>query len=183
MTTTYKFKASYTKNGIGAAPSAATVCTVVDSDDNVLADADVVTVLSNLPGVCLYSYTGADGLDLIALFHTSDNTVDQQDLYSYTPDILTRYLNATVASRATLGTGAIPYTPDRAVDPDDNPLDGVDTWINTDGANSTIGVLARASTNSLGLINPPFMLDAGTYYVWRQLGGYSFSNPETVVVS
>lgn len=183
MTTEYKFKASFTKSGIGTAPAAAPLCTVVDSNNNILANADVVTELSNLPGVCLYSYTGADGLDLIAMFHTDDNTVDQQDLFSYTPDILTRNLNATVSSRATLGTGAIPYTPNRAVDPEDNPLDGVDTWVNTNSSDSTVGVLARAYTNTLGLINPPFMLDAGTYYVWRQLGAYSFPNPETVVVS
>lgn len=183
MTTTYKFKASYTKLGIGTAPSVAPVCTIVDSGNNIIVNAAAVTQLSNLPGVCLYNYTGADGLDLIALFHTDDNTVDQQDLFSYTPDILTRNLNATVSSRATLGTGATPYTPNRAVDPGGDPLDGVDTWVNTDSADSTIGVLARASTNTLGLIDPPFMLDPGTYYVWRQLGAYSFSNPETVVVS
>lgn len=183
MTTTYKFKVSYTKAGIGTAPASAPLCTIVDSADNVLANAVAVTPLVNLPGVYLHSYTGADGLDLIALFHTSDGTMDQQDLYSYTPDILTRNLDERVSSRATLGVGSIAYTPSRATDPGGDPLDGVDTWVTTDSADSSVGVQARASTNALGLIDPPFMLDPGTYYVWRQLGEYSFTNPETVVVS
>lgn len=98
MTTTYKFKAAYKKLGLGYVPIPAPTCTVVDSADNVLANAQAITALANLPGVCLYSYTGADGLDVIGLFHTDDTTVDEQDLHSYTPDILTTNLNAPVAT-------------------------------------------------------------------------------------
>lgn len=100
MATIYKFKAAFTKEGVGTAPSPDATCTVVDSANNVLANAQAVTLLSNLLGVKLYSYTGADGLDLIALFHTSDTTMDQQDLYSYTPDKITTNLNAAISSRS-----------------------------------------------------------------------------------
>lgn len=78
----YKFKVAFTKLGVGTAPSSAPVCTVVDADDNILASAQATVALANLPGVYLYSYTGASGLDLVALFHTTDATVDQQDLYA-----------------------------------------------------------------------------------------------------
>lgn len=183
MTTTYKFKASYTKLGIGTTPANAPVCTIVDSSNNILVNAQAATALGNLPGVYLYNYAGADDLDLVGVFHTDDATVDQQDLYSYTPDILTKNLDAKISSRATLGIGAIAYTPNRATDPEGDPLDGVDTWVNTNSTDPSVGVLARASTIDTGYIESPFMLDAGTYYVWRQLGGYTFSNPETVVVS
>jgi hypothetical protein len=82
-----------------------------------------------------------------------------------------------------LGTGAVEYTPSRAVDPSSDPIDGVDTIVNTSATNPTVGRMARGYTNALGLIDPPFWLDPGTYYVWRQHGLYSFTNPETVTVT
>ena len=98
MTTTYKFKAGYTKLGIATAPSVAPVCTVVDSNNNVLASAQATTALSNLTGVYLYSYTGAVGLDVVALFHTTDASMDQQDLFSYVPDILTTNIDGLISA-------------------------------------------------------------------------------------
>ena len=60
-----------------------------------------------------------------------------------------------------------------------NPLDGVDVWATTDSAGTN--VVARANTDASG--NVTFYLDAGTYYIWKQLAGYSFTNPQTLVVS
>jgi len=61
-----------------------------------------------------------------------------------------------------------------------NPLDGVEVWVTSDSAGSNIiaGVL---STDTNGQVT--FMLDAGTVYVWSQLAGYNFTNPQTLVVS
>lgn len=169
MTTTYKFKAAYTKLGVGTAPSVAPVATIVNSANTVLVNAQATTALSNLPGVYLYSYSGTDGLDLIGLFHTDDATVDQQDVYSYTPDILYHV--------QTLGAGSVstPITINDGV----NPLDGVDVWATTDISGSN--VVARGSTDALGLVT--FMLDPGTYYIWKTLARYSFTNPSTLVVT
>lgn len=87
MTTLYKFKTYYTKQGVGAAPSSAPVATVVDTDANTkLANAQATTALSNLVGYYEYEYSGADNLDLVCLFHTTDTTTDQQDLVSYVVD-------------------------------------------------------------------------------------------------
>jgi hypothetical protein len=101
MTTTYKFKTWYTKLGISATPTSAPTVDIVD----VTADSKLVTSGStvsktNLVGYYEYVYSGSDGLDLIALFHTTDTTIDQQDWTSYTPDILTTNLNTTISSRA-----------------------------------------------------------------------------------
>ena len=87
MATLYKFKAYYTKSGVGAAPSSAPVATVVDTDAGTkLADAQATTTLANLVGYYEYEYSGADDLDLVCLFHTTDTTTDQQSLVSYVVD-------------------------------------------------------------------------------------------------
>ena len=99
MTTLYKFKSYYTKLGVGAAPSSAPVATVVDTDANTkLADAQATTALTNLVGYYEYEYSGADNLDLVGLFHTTDTTTDQQDLVSYVVDKV--YQGVAVASIA-----------------------------------------------------------------------------------
>ena len=79
------------------------------------------------------------------------------------------------------GTGAISYTPPRITDPSHNPIDGVQVWVTTDV--DGVNIQASGYTNALGYLSTPFMLDAGTYYLWLQRGGYEFINPETVVVS
>jgi hypothetical protein len=83
MTTLYEFAVGYTKLGVGTAPSSAPTITVVDSANNVLVTAaTATTVLTNLVGAYRYSYSGADGLTCYALFHTTDTTMDQQDLFT-----------------------------------------------------------------------------------------------------
>ena len=99
MSYTYKFKQSYTKLGLAIAPSSAPVCTVVDTSNNVLANAQATTSLSNLVGVYLYSYTSATEIDPIAMFYTSDATVDCQTLFDYTPSVLTNNLDIAVSTR------------------------------------------------------------------------------------
>ena len=88
MTTVYKFKAVYTKANVAVAPASPPTITVVGSDNAVLVAAlTAVTALSNLPGAYVYSYTGVNGLDPMAVFHTTDATMDKQDIYDYTPAI------------------------------------------------------------------------------------------------
>jgi hypothetical protein len=83
MTTAYEFACGYTKLGVATAPSSAPTITVVDSANNILVAASTATtVLTNLTGAYRYSYSGADGLTCYAMFHTTDTTVDQQDLFA-----------------------------------------------------------------------------------------------------
>ncbi len=52
-------------------------------------------------------------------------------------------------------------------------------WVTSDEAGTT--VLASGYTDASGEII--FYLDTGTVYVWRQKGGYNFTNPDTETVS
>lgn len=178
MTTTYKFKVAYTSSGVGYAPTPAPTITIVDASNNVLVNAAATTALSNMTGVYIYNYTGADELDLIGRFSTTDANVDDKQLFSYTPDIITTNLDAKISSRASsadiLGPGAAEY--EITINDDNgNPLDGVRVWITTDAAGNN--VIFNGVTDTLGKVTP--MLDAGSYYAWKQLAGYTFTNPES----
>lgn len=65
------------------------------------------------------------------------------------------------------------------------PIHGVDVWISTDLAGNN--VIWSGTTDALGVARDLSallpMLDAGTYYFWRQKVGFTFINPDTEVVS
>jgi hypothetical protein len=114
MTTLYELSCGYTKLGVGTAPSSAPTITVVDSANNVLVAAlTAVTALTNLVGAYRYSYSGADGLIVYGLFHTTDTSVDQQDLFvsalvgPSVRDIQTRIPAALVSGRMDASVGAM----------------------------------------------------------------------------
>lgn len=77
------------------------------------------------------------------------------------------------------GSGAISYTV-TVNDESAQPLDGVEVWITSDSAGTTV-VAGTLNTNAAGQVT--FMLDAGTYYLWRQLSRYNFTNPLTITVA
>lgn len=83
------------------------------------------------------------------------------------------------ALEAEVGPGALSCTWTQNDDGED-PMDNVQIWITTDedGANVIAGTLLTDSSGEA-----TFMLDAGTYYVWREKGGYNFTNPQTWTVS
>ena len=89
------------------------------------------------------------------------------------------HLDADVSSVGGIGSGALSCTWTQK-DDDENPMDNVQVWLTTDdaGANVIAGTLL---SNSSGEVT--FMLDAGTYYVWREKAGYNFTNPQTWSVS
>ena len=60
-----------------------------------------------------------------------------------------------------------------------NPLDGVDVWASTDSGGTN--VVERRYTNASGQVT--LYLDPGTYYIWKTLSGYNFTNPSTLVVT
>ena len=91
-----------------------------------------------------------------------------------TPDIITEIWED---NSSTLGSGSVEY--EITITDGSNPLDSVDVWITTDLAGSN--VIARGFTADDGTIQ--FMLDTGTYYCWKQLAGYGFTNPESFTVS
>jgi len=98
-----------------------------------------------------------------------DGSIDDHldDLLSYTP-----------------AAGAIEVT-DIVIDDGSNPLEGAEVWLTTDSAGNNVVWLGVTDSNGNPkdtANNNPF-LDTGTYYVWAQLGGYTFANPTTKAVS
>lgn len=59
-------------------------------------------------------------------------------------------------------------------------LDGVAVYVTTDIEGLSV-VAGPFITDAFG--NVTFLLDPGAYYVWKQLSGYNFTNPETVTVT
>lgn len=78
-----------------------------------------------------------------------------------------------------IGSGGIPWTV-TVNDGGGAPIQGVDVWVTTDSAGSNI-VAGALTTDAFG--QTTFMLDAGTYYFWKQKAGYDFTNPETDTVA
>ena len=98
MTTIYKFKAYYTDSGVGAVQDPAPTCRVINAaDDSILADAQTPTASINMPGLYYYEYSGADGLDVVTRFATTDTGCDVKQLASYVYEKITTNLNADVA--------------------------------------------------------------------------------------
>lgn len=80
------------------------------------------------------------------------------------------------------GSTSLPVTVTR---PDNvTPVEGVAVWVSTDAAGTNV-VAGTLYTDTLGRINTTvgFMLDPGTYYLWRQHGSWTFANPTSFTVS
>jgi hypothetical protein len=58
-------------------------------------------------------------------------------------------------------------------------LEGVDIWVTTDAAG--LDIVARGYSNTLGVLT--VYLDPGSYFVWKQLSGFTFVNPEQITVT
>jgi len=98
----------------------------------------------------------------------------------------TAAIESDIATAAIFPAGAIewPYT---VTDSGTGmPVDGVEVWITTDAGG--VNVIWSGVTDALGEAldvngNHP-MLDAGTYYFWKQLAGYvDDNNPDVEVVA
>ena len=91
-----------------------------------------------------------------------------------------KYLDTEISGiAAAIGSGLLSCTWTQK-DGSGNPMDNVQIWITTDEAGSNV-VAGALYTNTSG--EATFMLDAGTYYVWREKGGYNFTNPQSWTVS
>jgi len=86
--------------------------------------------------------------------------------------------DTSVASRTTLGGGAIEKTYTVTDSGTGLAIPDVTVWVTSDSAGSN--VLASGITDAYGKVT--FYLDAGTVYIWRQKSSYDFDNPDTEVV-
>lgn len=197
--TVYRFRAGYTRAGVGAVPSGTPSVNIVTTSNILLIASGSAQSIGNMPGAYYYDYTGASSLYLIAQFITADSTIDQPSLFSVdssalvleavsslsiptavqvdTQLTLTHGTGSWGGGGSSTGSGSIsvPIT----ITVNSVPKDGVQVWITTDiGGTNTA---ASGTTNASGLVT--FQLDAGTYYVWKQYSGVNFSNPDTLVVT
>jgi hypothetical protein len=61
-----------------------------------------------------------------------------------------------------------------------DPVDGCAVWISTDSGGGNV-VAGTQYTGATGQV--VFLLDPGTYWVWKQKAGLEFTNPETIEVT
>lgn len=60
------------------------------------------------------------------------------------------------------------------------PVDGCAVWVTTDSAGTNV-VAGTLYTDAFGRVT--VYLDPGTYYIWRQIAGVNYTNPQTIVVT
>ncbi len=79
----------------------------------------------------------------------------------------------------TAGAGAVTFVYTCYKVDGSTPLSGCDIWVTTDQAGSN--TVASGVTNTSGQVT--VFLDAGTMYFWRQHPDFTFTNPDSEVVS
>ena len=79
----------------------------------------------------------------------------------------------------TIGAGAIEYIY-HVKDYNNVPLENVDVWVTSDieGRNIIAGTFITDDYGDITLL-----LNPGSYYVWCQLPGYNFNNPDRIIVT
>lgn len=65
-------------------------------------------------------------------------------------------------------------------DSEGDPIGDVGCWVSTDAAGSNV-IAGTLYTTEFGIVT--FMLNAGTYYLWRNSTSHDFTNPQIMVVS
>jgi hypothetical protein len=86
---------------------------------------------------------------------------------------------AAAALAAVGGGGAISWVYTLTETGTGAPIADADVWATTDSAGTNVVASGRTDVNG----EVTFLLDAGTYYIWRQKSGWNFINPDTEVVS
>jgi hypothetical protein len=87
--------------------------------------------------------------------------------------------------------GAVEFTYTLTNDVTLAPIEGAEIWFSTDNPtgspNDVANIVWKGETDVFGVARDAIqrlpVLDVGTYYVWRQLGGFTFANPDIEVVS
>lgn len=149
-----------------------TIC----GDDWVTAP-DNTSVYAMVPyGTTCTSCVGASALAQIA-----DAAWDELQSGHVVAGTFGKYLDQEISTiAAAIGSGLLSCTWTQK-DVSGNPMDNVQIWITTDESGSNV-VAGALYTNTAGEVT--FMLDAGSYYIWREKGGYNFTpNPQSWTVS
>ena len=122
------------------------------------------------------SYATAAALAVVDAITDKLNTAMELDgaVYRFTTNALE------LAPSGAAGEGALEFVYTLTSTVDALPIDGASIWATTTN-DPDDNVVASGTTNAFGVVT--FYLDAGTYYIWRQKTGWTFTNPDTEVVS
>lgn len=190
--TDFKFYAFYTSSKQGV-PALTPTVDVYDGSGTLIVNSDPAIEIGG--GLYSYIHSSSSHDDFVAIFKTSDTSVDMQHLPSLAAQQISELpdnvWNAALSGYAIpgsagaklscvpcLGIGSVHwdytlYEPDLVT-----PVPYALVQISTDIAGTVM--IAGGYTGSDGKVW--FNLDPGTYYLWSFKVGYSFSNPDTEVV-
>ena len=137
---------------------------------------DTTSVYAMIP----YGTTCTSCVGTSALAQISDTNWDELQSEHTNSGSFGEYLDVAISGIGGIaGSGALSCTWTQK-DEGGTPMDNVNVWISTDEAGTNV-IAGTLVTNASGEVT--FMLDAGTYYVWRELAGYNFTNPKEWAVS
>jgi len=144
----------------------------------------------HIPAIWVVSKAGTEYLDasvasrLPTASYTAPSSVTslQADVTTILgrTDVATSTRLASSAYAPATGSGSSTYVV-TILQPDGlTAIEGCAVWISTDSAGATV-VAGTLYTSAAGVAT--FTIDPGAYYLWRQLGGWNFTNPTAITVT
>jgi hypothetical protein len=189
-----------TIDGIVDTIKATTDAIVIDTETTLSAKIDVidgiadelkVAVITNAIGtdiaadiIAVKADTAAILTDTGTTLDTKINTIDTVvDAIKVKTDQLV-FTASTVNANLTggsIGSGSsiVSYYVFTDEDAETGPISNCSVWVSTDSGGST--VVASGLTDTNGMVT--FYLDPTTYYIWKSKSGYTFTNPDTEIVT
>jgi hypothetical protein len=144
----------------------------------------------HIPAIWVVSKAGTEYLDasvasrLPTASYTAPSSVTslQADVTTILgrTDVATSTRLATSAYAPSTGSGSSTYVVTIRQPDGLTAIEGCAVWISTDSAGATV-VAGTLYTSAAGVAT--FTIDPGAYYLWRQLGGWNFSNPTAITVT
>jgi len=144
----------------------------------------------HIPAIWVVSKAGTEYLDasvasrLPTASYTAPSSVTslQADVTTILgrTDVATSTRLATSAYAPSTGSGSSTYVVTIRQPDGLTAIEGCAVWISTDSAGATV-VAGTLYTSAAGVAT--FTVDPGAYYLWRQLGGWNFSNPTAITVT
>ncbi len=131
--------------------------------------------------ITLTEGTGAPQTAIISSYDGTTKVATVTDSWAIEPDATTVFKIFPMGKVPTTdaGAGALTVT-FTAQDEASNPIDGVAVWLTTDEEGLNV-VHGPVYTTAMGTAT--FHLDPGTYYSWKNLGGWNPTNPQQHEVS
>jgi len=132
--------------------------------------------------IAITSGTGSAQSAIIDSYNGTTKVATVTDTWAIQPDatsVFKIFPMGKINTVGVAGSGALTTTI-HAQDAGANPIDGVAVWLTSDEAGLNV-LHGPVFTDAMG--DAVFHLDAGTYYSFKNLGGWNFTNPQQHEVS